>query len=226
MIRKNNILIGILVIGIIILVWVAVARRSGQVATVPQAQNSSTTVTSLESTTTPNYTVTQVPAQGTTIPQPVPDLTHGVTFSASAPLTPDVQTLLNQKVSTLEATLKKDPTNVAGWIQLGIYQKMAGDFTGTVTSWKYAVRLAPTDHVPLGDLADLYGYYLHDNTLAEQYYIQAITQGPTQAYLYVQYATFCHDVLKDTTKAQMVITQGLVKIPNDSALLQFQANLK
>ena len=68
--------------------------------------------------------------------------------------------------------------------------------------------------------------FLNDKNQAETYYKQAIINGPAQAYLYTQLAEVYRDIFKDLTKAQAVVAQGLLKIPNDPNLLQLQGSLK
>jgi tetratricopeptide (TPR) repeat protein len=79
--------------------------------------------------------------------------------------------------------------------------------------------------VALGNLGNLYAYYIKDNAQAENYYKQAIAKGSTQAYLYVQLGEVYRDVFKDAAKAKATADQGLAKIPNDPSLLQFKATL-
>jgi tetratricopeptide (TPR) repeat protein len=133
--------------------------------------------------------------------------------------------MVQQKVSALQATLQKNPADFDSWIDLGIYQKMAGDYNATITSWQYAGLLSPTNFVSFGDLGDLYAYFLKDTAQSEKYYAQAIKNGPTQAYLYIQLAQVEHDVEQNSAKALATVNAGLAKIPNDPSLLQYKATL-
>ena len=67
---------------------------------------------------------------------------------------------------------------------------------------------------------------MHDTAKAEMYFKQALSLGSAQAYLYIQFATFYRDVVKDMTKAKAIIDQGLAKLPNNQALVEFKASLK
>jgi tetratricopeptide (TPR) repeat protein len=149
-----------------------------------------------------------------------------VVFSGiGASLTPDVKTMVQQKISALQAALQKNPADFDSWINLGIYQKMAGDYTATVISWQYAGKLSPTNFISFGDLGDLSAYFLKDTVAAEKYYAQAIKNGPTQAYLYVQLAHVENEIEHDTAKALATVNAGLAKIPSDPNLLQYKAEL-
>lgn len=173
-----------------------------------------------------NYTIEQVYGnEGAGVPQPVPDLNRKVTVSSGVVVAPESSKIAAEKILSLQQSLKVNTADLKAWINLGIYQKMAGDYAGAVLSWKYAGRLSPTDFVSRGNLGNLYGYFLHDSVQAEVYYKEALKLGPTQAYLYIQLAEVYRDVLHDITKAKSIIEQGLSKIPNDKVLLDFQAKL-
>jgi tetratricopeptide (TPR) repeat protein len=202
------------------------ADISGQVA-------SSTLATTTGSSTTKNnqvtgdYKIEQVPVKVTSgVPKPIPDLTRKVVFGSDSVLTQDIKSMIEKKVSGLQSELIKKPDYLAGWIDLGIYQKMAGDYSGAVVSWKYASLLSPINFISPGNLGNLYAYFLKDNGQAELYYKEAISKGPTQVYLYMQLADVYREVFKDLDKARALVAEGLTKIPNDPNLLQIQTSLK
>jgi len=173
-----------------------------------------------------SYTIEQVSLnEGKNFPKPIPDLNRTVTVSTSVAVAPETLAFSAQKIPVLQARLKKNLGDWSAWIDLGIYQKQAGDYLGAVISWQYAGRLAPTDYVSRGNLGNLYAYYLKDKVMAESYYKQAIAKGPTQTYLYVQLAEVYIDIFKDKVKALAIVNQGLLKIPNDPALLEFKTTL-
>lgn len=171
-----------------------------------------------------NYTITQIPTKNTnqTI---VPSLNRKVIFGDSVNLTQEVRMMVTDKIVSLQSELTKDKTNLNNWVSLGLYQKMAGDYEGAVISWKYVGQVANKDFVSFGNLGDLYGYYLHDNGLAETYYKKAIENGPTQSYLYVQLAMLYKDVFSDMMKARAIIEEGLRRIPNNPSLIEVKNRL-
>lgn len=229
MTKNNKIIIGILAVLALLAIFITLDRKS-------KVEIPSTTATSTEITATTttkqvgntdlnvsgsgNFKVEQLPS----VPAGIPDRNYQVVFS-NLSLTPEIKAQIFQKITNLQSELKKDPSLFSDWINLGIYQKMAGDYNATITSWTYAGLLSPKNYVSFGDLGNLYAYFLNDNTKAENYYKQAIKNGPTQAYLYIQLAEVYRDIFKDNTKALAEIDLGLSKIPNDQSLLQFKANL-
>lgn len=171
------------------------------------------------------YTITQVPVDNTPLPQPIPDLNRPVTAQGGANVSTDAILVATPRILALQAELKKNANNPDGWLGLGIFQKMAGDYQGAVISWTYASRLNPKDYVPLGDLGDLYANFLKNNAKAEMYYKEAIANGPTEVNLYTQLAEVYEYQFGDKTKALAIIAQGLTKLPNNPNLLQMQASL-
>ncbi len=237
-ITKTQKIIGSIIILVIILaLYVVFDRRAKNAETnVPANQNATTTTVggvSFSAQGTGGYTVEQVPvtenstsAKGALDAMAMSALGRQLIFKSDPSLTPEVKTLIQGKVSALQEALLKNPADFDSWINLGLYQKMAGDYAAASLSWQYAGKLSPTNFVSFGNLGDLYAYYLKDSAQAEIYYKKAITNGPTQSYLFVQFATVYRDVFKDLTKARAVVEQGLSNLPNDPSLLQLQASLK
>ncbi len=173
-----------------------------------------------------NYTVTQVPITEGQTPIPTPSLNRPLTVSSGAIIAPEARTVALEKIKITQALLKKDPTNLSAWIDLGIYQKMGGDYEGAILSWKYVSLVGEKPFVSLGNLGNLYAYFLKDMVNAEKYYNQAIKNAPTQIYLYFQLAEAFRDVSKDTVKARVVVDRGLVANPNNPDLLSLKESLK
>ncbi|KND46751.1 MAG: hypothetical protein AB201_02845 [Parcubacteria bacterium C7867-006] len=193
--------------------------------------NVSTTTTTqnglqISSEGTGDYKIEQVPVNEgrEVLPQPVPDLNRKLVFLSSLNLTQEAKDIITSKVKDLQSQLKKDATFVTGWIDLGIYQKMAGDYDGAAISWTYVTKLVPSDYISFGNLGDLYAYYLKNNALSETSYKKAISNAPKQAYLYIQLAGVYKDVFKDMDKARAIIDQGLKNLPDDKGLLEWKTN--
>lgn len=174
-----------------------------------------------------SYTIEPVPfSEGQGVPQPIPNLDRPVAPAGSATVTAEAKAAAAVKITSLQSRLKKNPADVLAWIDLGMYQKQAGDYQGSVISWQYAGKLSPADYVSRANLGNLYAYFLKDNGQAEMYYKQAIAKGSTQAYLYTQLAEVYRDVFGDKEKALAIVNQGLSQIPNDANLLQLKASLQ
>lgn len=175
---------------------------------------SSTTANVQNNSTTGSYKIEQVALSN----NGTPDLNRPIVYGK---VSDDAKRVSTEKINTIISYLKKDPAVWDNWINLGIYQKMAGDYQGTVLSWVYASKIAPNDFVSLGDLGDLYAYFLKDSKLSIQYYNMAITKSPSQAYLYIQLAQVYRDVVGDPEKSKGTIEQGLSQLPNDPNLKAF-----
>lgn len=229
--KTHKIIISVIAVAILLGVYIYFDRKSRSEV------NNSADYTNKVSTTTSGaqinvqgnggYKIEQVPVtEGQGVPQPVPDLNRPITPEGSAKVSPEAVVRATENIPALQAQLKKNPSDFSSWLNLGIYQKMAGDYAGAVLSWQYAGKLAPTSYIPPGNLGDLYSYFLKDNIKAEMYYKQAISKGPTQTNLYLQLAEVYQYLFKDLDKARAIIDQGLSKIPNDTNLLQIKASLK
>ncbi len=231
--KTQKIIISIIIIGILLVLYIAFDRRSKNVPN--ENTNFSLSTTTTGNTTTKeigntgvnissngDFKVEQVPNN---VPLPIPDLTAKVSFGPNVSMTDEQKQMVEQKVSVLQTALLKNPADFDSWINLGIYRKMTGDYQATIVAWQYAGKLSPTNYISFGDLGDLYAWFLKDTTTAEKYYKQAIANGPTQTYLYIQLAQVYHNIELNSAKALDIINQGLTKIPNDPSLLQYKAGL-
>jgi len=188
--------------------------------------NSTTTpkVTVIKDENGNEYIVEEVPVVPNDIA--VPDLNRKVVFGSSVSLDENTRKIVSDKIAVLQSELKKDSKLLSKWLDLGLYQKMAGDYTGASLSWEYVSKVATTDYISLGNLGDLYAYYIKDKIKSENYFKRAIANGPTQTYLYAQLSGVYKDVFGDLVKARSIIDQGLSKNPNNPNLLETKENLK
>ncbi len=225
--KVHKIIIVIIFILIIGLFIQKISKKSDIVNTVDNSSASSTT-TNIPGTNLSvegrGYTITQVPINETKKPT-IPDLNRDIKFGLNSGLNDEAKKIITEKILALQSSLKKDPTNIANWIQLGVDQKIAGDYDGAIISWKYASDVS-SDSISLGNLGQLYAYYLKDNAMAEVYYKKAISRSPTQAYLYVQLSDVYKLIFKDDAKALQILNDGLKQIPNDSSLLDAKKRIQ
>ncbi len=113
-----------------------------------------------------------------------------------------------------------------GGINLGIYREKIKDYDGAAEAWEYASAIRPFDPVPLINLGDLYGYYVHDNQKAEEYFLKAIEAKPNEAYSYYRAYEFYMDI-SETVKAKSVLERGIAADPAGSGDLKAAlSNLK
>ena len=154
---------------------------------------------------------------------PVPNLSRAITFPATFT---DVQKKdAQEKLDAIIKTLKASKSDFNGWIDLGLYRKLIEDYDGARLAWEYAGALQPTNSLPFLNLANLYGYYIHDNIKAENYFAKAIKVDPTTEYLYFMAENFYQDALKDIPKAISVVEQGIKAIPSSIELRALKTSL-
>ena len=178
--------------------------------------------TGIETEGTGEYKVERVPVNGGQ-KITIPDLGRKTVFTAL--IDSNAKKLIEEKIISLQTNLKKDPSSFAEWIDLGMYMKMAGDYEGALQAWKYVSLVSPNDYISLGNLGDLYGYYLKDIGMAEVSFKSAIELAPTQSYLYIKLANLYKDSFKDIQKAITILDQGLKRIPDDKALAELRNSL-
>ena len=224
--QTQRIIISAVVIAILFGGYVYFDRKNKEGVNNLANQATTTGSTINTQTSTGGYTIEQVPVDQNQAPEGMPDLNRPVTSPSSVSVSIDALVLATQKILALQAQLKKTPTDFNSWLDLGMYQKMAGDYDGAVLSWQYASKIIPSSPTPLGNLGNLYAYFIKDNVKAEMYYKEALAQDPSQEYLYTQLAEFYRDILKDFTKAGAIVSAGLARIPNDPNLLQIRDSLK
>jgi tetratricopeptide (TPR) repeat protein len=130
-----------------------------------------------------------------------------------------------EKIESLRKTLKANPTDSTSWIEIGSYWRMIEDFPKAEAAWIYATKLEPANSVPLGNLGFLFGYLIHDNVKAEQYFLKAIEVAPNEGYPYFQTAEFYRDAVKDIPKAKAILDKGLKVLPKDAGLKALRNSL-
>ncbi len=228
---KNQKII-ITIIAVLVVISIAYIKiRNGketgtQIATsTPESLATSTKVVTLSGNGSSDYKVEAVPINNNTQKISQPDLTKPIVFSTSANYSDEIKQMYTQKINDLKAKIKSTPGTLLPWIDLGSYEKAIGDYQTALEYWTYVSKAAPTDYLSLGNIGNLYAYYIKDNAMAEYYYKKAIANGPKQTYLYIQLAEVYRDVFKDIEKAKSIIDQGLKILPGDQALSSFKSNI-
>jgi tetratricopeptide (TPR) repeat protein len=180
------------------------------------SQPATTTVSGVSGT--GSYTVEPVEAK-------IPSLDRPITITAD--LSDEVKTKLTDILEKNVELLRKEPTRVDLWLQLGVNRKIAGDFEGAIEAWEYVAQVAPTAQsaVAHGNLGDLYMYFIKDYAKAVTRFNQAIALNPNMIDYYRSLFYLYKDIYKDPAKAQAILTQGLAANPGNKDLLGYQAEL-
>lgn len=225
--KRNKIIIGIVTVIILLAIYIVMDKslrlstnvKDDSVATT--TQNNSGVLTQG----TGDYKIEQVSLTSNKPSIAIPDLNRKLVLYSGAIVAPEAKAEAIDHIVFLQTRLKKDNKDFPAWIDLGIYQKQAGDYEGAIISWKYASAIAPSDFISLANLGNLYAYFIKDNGMAEVYYRKAINNGPNQSYLYSQLYEIYRDIFNDSSKAKAIINEGLSKIPNDPILVQLKNSL-
>ncbi len=153
-----------------------------------------------------------------------PDLNVSINFDKN--INEETQSFLKSKIDDTRVKLANDPSLLSLWAELGMYYKIAGDYTNAKIYWQYVLSLSPQDITVLSNLADLNAFYLKDVQLAISLYRKAITASPKSPELYIKLADVYITVLSDSPKAKEVLQDGLKVLPSDKALLSALEKIK
>ncbi|MEK7598977.1 MAG: hypothetical protein AAB474_00790 [Patescibacteria group bacterium] len=137
----------------------------------------------------------------------VPNLDRPVKVSAN--LSEGEKEKFVSEIKEISAALKDNHNDFDRWLQLGILQKMIGDYDGAAESWNFAAVISPKSTIPFLNLADLYAYYFRNNKKAEESFALAVAADPQNSFPYFQIARFYDDVLKDKERARNILRQGI-----------------
>ena len=152
----------------------------------------------------------------------IPDLDRPTAFSAG--ISEEARKRLVLSISEVSDRLKKNYDYLQDWLQLGILRKQAGDYEGAVEAWDFAGLLRPQNATSFLNLADLYGYYIHDNKKAEESFLKAVLAEPQNGFPYFQVAKFYNGVLGENQKAKDILQRGISAGADPSGDLQSLIN--
>ena len=119
----------------------------------------------------------------------------------------DAVALLEVRFIETKNLLENNPSSIEGWIDLGVLRRTAGDFKGAEEVLIFATLLNPDYYLAFANLGDLYGYYLRDVVKAEESFLKAIENAPTEEVLYRQFADYYRTILDDNEKAEEIMKQ-------------------
>jgi len=147
---------------------------------------------------------------------PIPSLTKPLDFGDET--NKEFIDIMTVKINNLRDSLKDDPTQFRQWMEIAGNYKIIEDYKSAEEAWQYALLMTPGNYVVLGNLANLYAYYLVDVDKAEDYFKMAVDAGPAMSYLYFQASDFYRNVKKDMAKAIEVVELGLQRNPGSEDL--------
>jgi tetratricopeptide (TPR) repeat protein len=165
---------------------------------------------------TGDATIRELP-QESFIPQP--SLDRSVEIEAST-LTPETQKVIQAKIATAVAAIKKTPNNLSLWMELGFRRKQLGDYVGAAEAWVYVNTLAKEDEISAINLGDLYMNFIKDYPKAELYYKKGLSANPKNIDTYNNLHTLYRYLYKtDTNAAANIATEALRVFPDQGAYI-------
>lgn len=219
MTKRNKIIISAVTVLVLLALYVALDRRGKEEVVPVDSGSTATSTTETIKEKLPSGVEYSIEPITGSAPTPVPDLDRVPVRSqyATSVTETDISNTL-PKIKELQTFLKANPTVFAAWVDLGALQKNAGDYDGAILSWEYASKLEPKDFVALGNIGNLYGFYIKNVGMSDTYYRKAISRAPGESYLYAQLAEVYQYIGKNIGKTKAVLNEGLKAIPNDPNL--------
>ena len=147
----------------------------------------------------------------------MPSLERPVNFPAD--FSAEAHTLWNNQVAKDTSALKKDPTDVATWLNLAIMYRMVGDYDGAVEIWKYISANYPKEAVSLHNLGEYYFHTAKDYARAEEYYRASITIAPQFAINYTDlYEMYRYVYTAKASAASEALKEGIAHVSAPEAI--------
>lgn len=148
----------------------------------------------------------------------VPDARAPIAYSAD--LSAEAKVIIQKKIADLQAALQKNSLDLTAWLNLGAMRKLAGDFTGAETDWKFVMQASPQNTAAFWNLGDLYMNFLKNYPKAESAFKSVISIDPASSDAYRQLYQLYTDFYKQGTgAAEGILKQGVAANP-DSVDLQ------
>lgn len=125
----------------------------------------------------------------------------------------------------LKGVLTENPTNVDGWIGVGLIKKFFNNYTGARDAWEYAKYLNNTNSLVYYNLGNLYGMFIKDYREAEENFLKAIELEKKSVDYYIGAADFYRNFYTEKKeKAGEILEKGMREVPNDISLLVYTAD--
>jgi len=122
--------------------------------------------------------------------------------------------MARNKIEELSSALKENKDLSSYWLDLASYRKLIGDYEAAIEIWEYMIVKWPEDYKAFLNLGNLYGYYLHDFSKAEEYFLEAIEKNPHYILSYISIYEFYIDTEKPDL-AVGILLNGLEKNLNN-----------
>lgn len=211
--KKNMGIVGLVVLAIVAGVLIYRDTRGSKIEITGE---SSGTLKNMGIDMTGDGKVEIVPISEIKLP-PAPTLVRSTDFVDT--LSPEAKKITISHLESAIATIKKDPKDVMGWIDLGLQRKALGDYEGARDVWEYTKALDPNNIVPWNNLGDLYHFYLKDYKKSEENWKKTITLKPDymQGYRGL-YELYLYSMKEKSGEIPVILKQGIAKNPEATDL--------
>lgn len=148
----------------------------------------------------------------------MPNLNGGIVVKGNFTKTQKAD--LTQQIKDASELLKSNFNYYQGWLHLGLLKKAIEDYQGAEEAWKFAVLLRPKEFLAFNNLGVLYWQYLVDYAKAEDNFLKAIKNDPSQIMVYQN----LHELYRYSYKekfdlADDILLQALKQEPKNVGIL-------
>ncbi len=132
---------------------------------------------------------------------------------------PAMVAIAQEKIKSSVALIKEDYNHDLPWLDLGAYRKLAGDYDGAISAWKFLMQIRPNDFVAPHNLGDLYGYVLQNYSESEKYFLKSIENNKNNILAYLSLAEiYAVPSFGKIAQIEKILLRGLENNPKDANL--------
>lgn len=160
---------------------------------------------------------------------PAPTLVRSTDFKTD--ISPEIKKITISNLENAIAEIKKDPSSVDNWFDLGLQRKQLGDYEGARDVWEYTKALEPNNIVSWNNLGDLYHFYLKDYKKSEENWKKTISlqSDYSQGYRGL-YELYTYSMPEKSGEIPVILKLGIEKAPQatDLAVLlkEYEGSIK
>lgn len=157
------------------------------------------------------YTIERLPdAEASSIP--TPNLARAVPVSGGD-IEGSARTQAVANLTGLTESLSKEPENFNGWLLLGVYRNLLGDYQGAREAWEYVTKRYPQDWQAFSNLGSLFSTHLANYPLAESNLKKSIALKKDNPETYrALYAVY--KAQGKMSDAGAILEEGIRAVPN------------
>lgn len=132
----------------------------------------------------------------------------------------------NSQIQMNARAVKEHPDFLEGWLELGLFKKILGDYEGARDAWEYAGVIRPFNSVSFANLGELYWKYIPDYPKSEKNFLISIQNKPDDIATYMSLSDlYSYSYVQKKDQADDVLLRGLEANKGNADLMKWLASL-